>query len=723
MRIKSLKNILYSNFLKTTLIPLFVIEVSLLILYFGISNFLVDNSKNLLSKEIKNNLINISKNETKDINSQLKEISSLGSLLQYEQQNVFKNKEEVLKKVKQPDFKFAKNGVFYKIKDDGGASLFYASTTNINKEQKQKAILTEVFDENLKYSVDRNELIVASYFNSYDDMNRLYPFIKEVYLQYPSDIHMENYNFYYKADKKHNPDKKPVWTSAYLDPAGQGWMVSCVVPIYNNEFLEGVTGLDVTIDKFIKTVLNLDLPWNATAMLVDQNGMILAMPKDIENILNIKELNDHTYSDVIKDTNLKPDEFNIYKNKKLNKYFNEFTNKKQQLIEKRINNHDYLITQSNIEQTNWKLFTFVDKEMIFEPVNEIEIISNEIGMVAILGMFIFYLIFFVFLNKKVKSISNNISTPISRLASLTKNFNAKTKISNPINTNIKEIDSLSNNFYKMTNEIYEKRQKLEELNISLEERVQKEVKKNREKDQLILRQSKLAQMGEMISMIAHQWRQPLATIGSIVVNIKLKLALKKFDLSDENQREKFVEFLQKEFTNIEKFVGVLSTTIDDFRDFYKPTKEAKEVSLSKICKKAISILEPELKNDNITLIEDFKCTKTHILYENELIQVLLNLIKNAIDNFKITENRNKTLEVCTISENDSLKIKVKDNAGGISDEIKDKIFEPYFSTKDDKNGTGLGLYMSKVLIEQYQDGQLYFKNRNDGVEFTIELKR
>lgn len=718
----SLKSILYNTYFKTALVPLIVIEITLLILYFGISKYIVSNTKNLSSQEIKTNLLNISQKETQEINYQLKEISNIALIAQYEQEKIFKEKDEILKNIKAPEFKYAKNGTFYKVNNDGGASLLYAATTNIGKKEKEKAIFTEAFDDKLKYYVDNNKLIVASYFNSFDNMNRLYPFIEEVYSQYPADINMQNYNFYYEADQEHNPQRTTKWTTAYLDPAGQGWMVSCIVPIYTNDFLEGVTGFDVTIDKFIKYVLNLDLPWNANAMLVDQNGLILAMPKEIQEKLNIEELTSHNYDEVITDTNLKPDEFNIYKNKELYKYFKELKDNKQ-IISTTINNNEYLITQSNIEQTNWKLFIFVDKETIFKQLNELDDIAKEIGFAAIFGMILFYLLFFAFLIRKIKEISNFIAKPISLLAKETHNFNAEKRINKPEETKIKEINILSNNFYTMTNELYKKRHELEDLNSSLEGKVEQEVLKNREKDQLMLHQSKLAQMGGMISMIAHQWRQPLATINSVITDVKLKMFLNKFDLSDEKQKKEFEDYLKNKFSNIEKLTNVLSTTIDDFRNFYKPTKDKKESSVKTLCQKALAIISHELKSKEIEVIEKYDANDKYTLFENELIQVLLNILKNSIDNFEVMKVKNKKIRINTVSTDNYLRIIITDNGGGIKESIKEKVFEPYFSTKEDRNGTGLGLYMSKIIIEQYQQSSLYFENTNDGVSFTIELNR
>ncbi|XPV54921.1 MAG: sensor histidine kinase [Halarcobacter ebronensis] len=174
---------------------------------------------------------------------------------------------------------------------------------------------------------------------------------------------------------------------------------------------------------------------------------------------------------------------------------------------------------------------------------------------------------------------------------------------------------------------------------------------------------------------------------------------------------------------MEELTNVLSTTIDDFRNFYKPTKDKKETSVKTLCQKALGIVSHELKSKEIEVIEKYDSNDKYTLFENELIQVLLNILKNSIDNFEVIEVKNKKIRVNTVSTDNYLRIIITDNGGGIKDSIKEKVFEPYFSTKEHRNGTGLGLYMSKIIIEQYQQSSLYFENTNDGVSFTIELNK
>ncbi len=241
------------------------------------------------------------------------------------------------------------------------------------------------------------------------------------------------------------------------------------------------------------------------------------------------------------------------------------------------------------------------------------------------------------------------------------------------------------------------------------------------RDQQLLQQSRLAQMGEMISMIAHQWRQPLAAIAVTSINLKMQLELEKFDLSVPEGRDGYREYLYDALKHIDSYVQNLSTTIDDFRNFYKSNKEYDTVEISYPIKKALSIITASLASRGIDVVDECHCDRQIEMYTNEVMQVILSIIQNAQDNFteKGTPDAKITL-ACKESDNGVI-IEICDNGGGIEDEIMPAIFDPYFSTKDEKNGTGLGLYMSKMIIEEHHSGSLVATNSNGGVCFTIAL--
>ncbi|NLC27526.1 MAG: ATP-binding protein, partial [Campylobacteraceae bacterium] len=172
------------------------------------------------------------------------------------------------------------------------------------------------------------------------------------------------------------------------------------------------------------------------------------------------------------------------------------------------------------------------------------------------------------------------------------------------------------------------------LNTKLQEQVNEEVEKNRQKDKHILQQSRLAQMGEMISMIAHQWRQPLGSISAVTASVKVKILLKKFDLTEEKGQEEIVRYLLESVDKIEHYVKFLSTTIDDFRNFFKPEKRKETVTLKDLIDRAFLVAGKALEVNGIALHRDEKSKRELTLYSNETMQVILNLIKNAEDALK-----------------------------------------------------------------------------------------
>jgi PAS domain S-box-containing protein len=262
-----------------------------------------------------------------------------------------------------------------------------------------------------------------------------------------------------------------------------------------------------------------------------------------------------------------------------------------------------------------------------------------------------------------------------------------------------------------------------DLEYQLELKVQSEIEKNKQKDDMLKQQSGLAQMGEMISMIAHQWRQPLASIASIAVTIKIKIALSKFDVSHPEGIIDFMNYINTEIGDIENLVQMLTTTIDDFRNFYKPDKEVSFITIDLPIKKVLSILKPQIEQENIEITLEYLSQKEHDIYENEMLQVFLNIIKNSLDNFKEKNIENPKIHIKTEDIFGKVIVSICDNGGGISEDIVDFIFDPYFSTKDNKNGTGLGLYMSKTIIEQHHKGKLSVQNKSDGVCFHIILDK
>lgn len=240
------------------------------------------------------------------------------------------------------------------------------------------------------------------------------------------------------------------------------------------------------------------------------------------------------------------------------------------------------------------------------------------------------------------------------------------------------------------------------------EHLEEEIKKNQK---LLYQQSKMAAMGEMISMIAHQWRQPITSISMAANNISADIDLQIFN---EDDAKKLIQLINKQ-------TQYLSKTIDDFRSFFKPKKNKKTLPLKEIFDETLMILSPSLQHKNIKLEIESHDSITITTHTNELTQVLINLIKNAQDAFDEKDNSIKEINIMIQTLDNAIHILICDNAGGIPQQYLNKIFEPYFTTKQEKNGTGLGLYMSKLIVEKHLHGTLEANNSDIGACFTISI--
>jgi signal transduction histidine kinase len=260
----------------------------------------------------------------------------------------------------------------------------------------------------------------------------------------------------------------------------------------------------------------------------------------------------------------------------------------------------------------------------------------------------------------------------------------------------------------VTGVLFEERKKDEK---KLQMMIKKEVSRNKEQQLLMLQQNRLAQMGEMINMIAHQWRQPLNHLS--LINQTLYYQYTRQTLNDE----KVESFREKS----NKAILQMSSTIDDFRNFFRPDKEKTVFCVNDVIDYALDIAAPMFNHNNIKVIfHNHELCYAHG-FPNELGQSILNIAYNAQDALNEKEVADKQIELSLSCHEETVVLSIQDNAGGIPETIINKIFDPYFSTKSSKNGTGLGLYISKIIIEEHMEGSLLVSNRKNGACFKIYL--
>lgn len=252
---------------------------------------------------------------------------------------------------------------------------------------------------------------------------------------------------------------------------------------------------------------------------------------------------------------------------------------------------------------------------------------------------------------------------------------------------------------------YRIQQQLEETNKELNEARNK----IKEQQAIMIEQQKLASMGEMIGNIAHQWRQPLNALGLVLQNIKKAYERDRLDEA----------YIEKSVNKGKMLINKMSSTIDDFRNLIKSKKLKENFYIKDVIKDVLEMVEASLKNHNIEIEVNCDENLKTYSYPNELFQVLVNLVNNSKDAF-IENNKSGIITIDCYEKENNIFISVTDTAGGIPFE-PNKVFEPYFTTKD--NGTGIGLYMSKMIIDQDMTGLLSVKNVEDGAKFTIKLPK
>ncbi|MCK9373282.1 MAG: ATP-binding protein [Sulfuricurvum sp.] len=274
-----------------------------------------------------------------------------------------------------------------------------------------------------------------------------------------------------------------------------------------------------------------------------------------------------------------------------------------------------------------------------------------------------------------------------------------------------ELGEIADSFNQMVETLNRQKEELERYKNDLEAQVATEISKRREQEAIMMQQSRMAGMGEMIGNIAHQWRQPLNALSLICINVK--------DAYD--YEELTSEFLQKSTAKAEVLIRKMSTTIDDFRNFFKPDKEIGAFNLKDTVDEAYGLVDVAFTQQGIGVDIRIDPSLEVRGYKNEFSQVILNLLNNARDVLEERAVKEKKIHIRLLRKGSHIVLTLQDNGGGIPQAVLPRIFDPYFSTKEEGKGTGIGLYMSKTIIEEHHKGVLHASNEGEGACFTIIL--
>jgi diguanylate cyclase (GGDEF)-like protein len=333
-------------------------------------------------------------------------------------------------------------------------------TTPLTPYAIGKALKTEKTDSLMKLIVENDELATQVYFNSFDDMNRIYPYIEDIPLVYGPSLDVQSFNFYFLADEIHNSERELVWTPPYLDPAGQGWIISCLSPIYRGDFLEGVIGLDVPLEMLEKQALSAVHLKESSILLVDQSGLIVAMNENAETFISLEEVSQDEYT-VVEKNILKPESYNIFSfdNMQMRDLLVHIYQNDPKEIN--LNKQNYYVTKDSIETMSWEFITITSTAIVKKDINSINRSVNINMLIILISIFIIVAIVLFVYKQKIIKMAKVVSDPLEKMAVNAKSFGIEGDfISNAESSGILEIDLLNRELYLMSKEIVNRKDRL-----------------------------------------------------------------------------------------------------------------------------------------------------------------------------------------------------------------------------------------------------------------------
>ncbi|MEM7675695.1 MAG: ATP-binding protein [Myxococcota bacterium] len=664
-------------FIATTLVPLLVVELVLLGAYASVGIFNHRASVATLRNTARTQITGLAEAEARSLASGLKGV----------EQQVAIFAQRARRSLQEPANLTTAQLAQYETRPDGSyvlqpsdpnvASVFYSGVMPVGASERDKAHRTARLDPLMRDFVDQNPMVAQVYFNSFDSLNRIYPPVDVD--DYPPKLDIPTYNFYYLADEKHNPERRVVWTDAYLDPAGAGWIISAVAPVYDGDRLEGVVGFDVTLGRLIDEVLGIDLPWGGYAVLVDQKGGLLALPALAEVDFGLRELVDHSYTGPVREDTPKPDAFSLFKRDKTRQLGEQVSVSDGGLAELELNGRR-LVAWQKIKGPNWWLLLIVPQSTVYASADRIRDLKFRTGGILLIAVVFFCLVFVLVLYRRVRSQVALVTDPLDQLRTAIHGIVSGDHDQPPVRALIAEIDDIAQDVVAMGKTLGTHLLQLREQDDALRESAQREA---------AVKAAAEARTA-FLAHVSHEIRTPMnGVIGTLDV-------LDMHGMSRE----------QKEGIEVaRRSAGALLGLIDDLLEAVRTQNDSFELehtpfNLSTTISDVVSLFTPKASARGVDLVADIALPAPGAMGDpTRLRQILTNLVSNAL---KFTHEGEVRLRVRR--SGDRVCFEVIDTGIGIPQERRDAIFDAFTqadtSTTRRFGGTGLGLTISAALVRR-----------------------
>lgn len=659
---------LLRSFVRAAIVPLILIEVGFLAIFLVSNTVAHDVNVAAMKTASEAYLESVSRLEADQVEATLFEISRSTQLLANSTALALDGS-FMPPPAERARYGWAADGAFYTRYDNGTTASFYSGAETVGPEGVKKVWKLAALDP-LMMDLERiNPLVASVYVNTYDSYNRIYPYF-EVLKQYPRKMRIPDYNFYYAADARHNPARKPTWTEAYVDPAGHGWMISSIAPVWRKGRLEAVVGQDVTIEGIIAHLLSLKLPWGAYAMLVDDKGQIIAMPPAAERDLAIKELTRHDYGQAIHADTTKPPSYNLHANPLTRPLALALSNKPAGFVTLPIANGS-VASFHEINGPEWRLVIVAERGKIFAQADQLRDQLSTIGWTMAGALVIFYIAFFWFLYRRARSMGEELAGPMEALEQMFARIARGEYRQEPPPALIAELDGLGREIAATGHELEIARNKL----LAQQQIAETAFADLRRRSEEELR---------FIRIVSHEVRTPLAVIDSGAQILERKAG--QADPSDISRRaRRFRQAVARVVGLVEKLEQSAGLrAIDSPGD-----------NIGDACDTIRAIVAQTVPAERLDL--KLPSTSLHIADSASFSLAIRALLDNAVRYSKSDTPVQVELEVLR----DQLQVNVRSYGKGPDASETALVGERFFrgSNAADTDGAGLGLFLARKSLE------------------------
>lgn len=414
-------------------------------------------------QQLRTSIVDVASREASLINQQLMTVSDLVRIARPEHEYYLSlpRTSDLPLQLAEPVFAISELHDLYKQQDNGGAALYYSGIKQPTPEQLWKARNTERLDGLYKAIVNASDTIDQAYFNSWDNMTRVYPFIADIHKVFRHATPVAQSNFYYLADAIHNPERDLVWTSAYHDPFGMGWMVSAIAPVYNGDFLEGVFGVDITLNTLTHTMLDRAYLTGRNVLLLDKNSHIIAVSDEIAPMLQ-----QPASSSALPQSSKHSSK--VIGNEQMLHQLMQWVQSTENLLEIEISGQDYLLSKTEIAETKWQLVVLQEISEVMSPIKALEHTEMAVSLTGLLLLLVMGSLYFRFVYKKAQGFARHFALPIQQLMQWTSSLGHSDEINtnNAVTSRVAEIATLVENFRLMISQLHDRNEKLVNAQLS-----------------------------------------------------------------------------------------------------------------------------------------------------------------------------------------------------------------------------------------------------------------